>query len=92
MRAACLGSFTDRIKDRSVDACYVRITKEQTVDEKRRLVSAAKIIFNEIAEANPELTRDEVKLLMLRERINAAKQIGQWKDRWVMHPLPTISE
>lgn len=92
MRAACLGSFANRIKDRSVDAFYVRITKDQTVDEKRKLINQSQKVFDKIASKNPALTKNEVKLLMLKNEIHAAKQIGQWKDRWVMHPLPTMSE
>lgn len=92
MRAACLGSFANRIKDRSVDAFYVKITKDQTVDEKRRLVNHSRKIFDETAAQHPELTENQVKLLMLKNGILAARQIGQWKDRWVMHPLPTLSE
>ena len=39
MRAACLGAFAGRIKDRSVDALFVRISKELTIDQKRALVA-----------------------------------------------------
>lgn len=92
MRAACFGAFADRIKARTADAFYVRITKDQTVDEKRKLVAASAKTFKAMQFANPGLTDDEVKLLMLKNGINAAQAIGQWKDRWVMHPLPTISE
>ncbi|MBK7648304.1 MAG: hypothetical protein IPJ12_14380 [Betaproteobacteria bacterium] len=35
---------------------------------------------------------DEVKTLMLMDQIRAAREIGKWKDRWVAHPLPTMSE
>lgn len=92
MRAACLGSFANRIKERSVDAFYVRITKDQTVDEKRKLVSQSRKVFDETASQHPGLPENQVKLLMLKNEIHAAKLIGQWKDRWVMHPLPTLSE
>jgi len=92
MRAACLASFASRIKGRSVDAFYVKITKDQTVDEKRKLVNHSRKLFDEIASQNPDLTESEVQLLMLKNEIRSSKQIGQWKDRWVMHPLPTLSE
>ena len=74
------------------DAFYVKITKDQTVDEKRRLVNHSRKIFDETAAQHSGLTENQVKLLMLKNGIFAAKQIGQWKDRWVMHPLPTLSE
>lgn len=91
-RAGCFGAFANRIKARTADAFYVRITKDQTVDEKRKLVAASKKTFNAMKSANAGLSDDEVRLLMLKNGINAAQAIGQWKDRWVMYPLPTISE
>lgn len=92
MRAACLGAFADRIVKRDCDAFYVRIAKEFTVDEKRRRLRDAKAAFASEAAKHPSLTENEVKLLLLKARIAAAQSIGQWKDRWVMHPLPSMSE
>jgi len=92
IRGACFGAFADRIKERTVDAFYVRITKEQTVDVKRSLVLAASEKFKQVQKSNPNLSHDEVKLLMLKQEIAAARKIGKWKDRWVMHPHPTVSE
>jgi len=37
LRAACLSAFHDEIQGRTADAFYVRITKNMTVDEKRRM-------------------------------------------------------
>lgn len=92
MRAACLGAFADRIKARDCDAFYVRIAKEQTVDEKRRLLRDAEAEFARLAKRFPGRTEHEIKLELLKERIAQAKTIGQWKDRWVLHPLPSMSE
>lgn len=92
MRAACLGVFAKRIIDRTADAFYVRIAKGQTVDEKRKLVNESKKKFTSFAKSNPDLTENEVKLLMLKSGIQTAKQIGKWHDKWVTHPLPIISE
>ena len=92
MRAACLAAFAHRIKERSVDAFYVSIAKDQTVDQKRQLVNAARDRFKKLALSHPGLKQSGVKLLLLKQEIEAAKSIGQWKDRWVMHPLPTLSE
>ena len=92
MRAACLGSFAQRIKERSVDAFYVRITKDQTVDVKRKLVSDSRKAFQALEKTHPGSSKSEIKLLMLKQEILNARNIGQWKDRWVMHPLPTLSE
>lgn len=92
LRAACLASFHDRIKDRTADAMYVRISKDQTIDEKQKLVAAARKNFRHVASMLPTADENEVRLVLLKKEIRAARSIGQWKDRWVMHPLPTISE
>ncbi len=92
MRSACFSAFANRIKNRSVDAFFVSITKDQTVDEKRKLVNEAEKKFKKVQKANPDLDKDEIKLMLLKNEIQNAKEIGEWKDRWVKHPLPTIYE
>jgi transposase-like protein len=94
MRAACLSAFADRIKEHRCDAFYVRIAKDLTVDEKRNRMKDVKREFAEYAKAYPQIADDEdmVKLMMLKDRIALAQEIGPWKDRWVSHPLPSLSE
>ena len=45
--------------------------------------------FNETKVNDHGLNDDQVKLIMLINGIKAAQEIGPWKDRWVMHRLPT---
>lgn len=92
MRAACLGAFSGRISAREVDAFYVRIAKDLTVDDKRKRMADAKALFDAEASNHPGLSVDEVRLLLLKAGVSHAKSIGQWKDRWVFHPLPSMSE
>lgn len=94
MRAACLSAFRDRIVAGTCDAFYVRIAKDLTVDEKRKRMNDARHEFALYAQAYPEIAGDEdlVKLMMLKDRIATAKEIGPWKDRWVIDPLPSLSE
>ncbi len=91
MRAACLGAWADRVQDRTCDAFYVTIAKERTVDQKRNLIAAA---HEEIAAAMAALncTKQEAVLAVLRYRITAARTFGKWNDRWVFHPVVTMSE
>ena len=35
---------------------------------------------------------DEIKLEMLKEEIKRVSELGKFKDRWVHHPLPSMSE
>lgn len=92
MRAACLGAFADLIKSRACDAFYVRISKDLTVDQKRKLKKLAQDAFDEEMSKHPDLTKNAVKLILLKDGIANARQIGQWKDRWVFHPMPSMSE
>lgn len=92
MRAACLGAFQPQIKDRSCDAFYVRINKSLTVDEKQRALSDSRKLFRAAKAANPELSDVEIKLAMIKDRLHSMAEIGHWKDRWLTHPFPNMSE
>lgn len=89
---ACLSAFQKEVKDKSAEAFYVSIEKLLTVDQKRKLKAEAKKRFDELKENNPTLTDNEVKIEMLKEEILAVQEIGSWKDRWVKHPIPNMSE
>jgi len=91
MRAACLGAWADRVKDRTCDAFYVSIAKDRTVDQKRRLSAESQA---EIKETMSKLgcTRQEAILATLKDRIAKARKFGKWNDRWVFHPMATMSE
>jgi len=92
MRAACLAGFQQEIANRSCDAFYVRISKEMTVDEKRRALSASRKEFRTAQKANPSLTENEVKLMLIKQRVASMAEIGKWKDKWLTHPFPNMSE
>jgi hypothetical protein len=92
MRAAGLAAFQDGIKSRRVDAFYVRIDKMMTVDQKRRLINESNNAIAKAMKENLGLNKREAVLMLLRQRIEQAKLIGKWKDRWVSHPLATMNE
>ena len=92
LRAACLSAFRDEIRGRTADAFYVRISKDMTVDEKRQKYNEAKMLFAQAEVAHPNLKPQEVKLLLIRERLACMTPHGKWQDRWLDHPFPTMSE
>lgn len=92
IRGACLGAFAQEVKNKTAEAFYVKIEKGLTVDEKRRFKAQSKKKFDEIAEANPGMSENDIKIEMLKEAITAVQEIGDWKDRWVQHPLPNMAE
>jgi len=92
IRSACLSAFQPEIAARTAEAFYVRITKDLTVDQKRHLTARSKEVFEGAKAQSPSLSDGGVRLLMLKGEIAKARQFGHWKDRWVRHPLPTMSE
>ena len=92
LRAACLSAFHDEIRGRTADALYVRITKDLTVDEKRHRYNDAKALFEQAKVAHPDMKPQEVKLLLIKERLAAMTPHGKWQDQWLDHPFPTMSE
>ena len=92
MRAACLGAFQQDIKDRRCDAYYVRINKDMTVDKKKQALSHSRQVFSKVRQAHSDLPDSELKLLLIKERMLSMAEIGHWKDRWLTHPFPNMSE
>lgn len=92
IRAACLAAFQDEVTERRADAFFVRLGKELTVDEKRKIVRASRELFAEKRGANPGLTDFEVQVLMMKEQVAASAEFGKWSDRWALHPFPNQAE
>lgn len=92
MRAACLGSFQEEIEDRRCDAFYVRINKDLTIDEKKKALAESRTEFRAAKNKNPGLSDNEIQLQLIKERMSGMAEIGKWKDRWLVHPFPNMSE
>ena len=92
IRAACLSAFVDDIKAKRVDAFFVRIAKEMTVDKKRTLVNQSRAEYEKMQATYFKLTDPEVRQVMMMFEIAKAGKIGKWEDRWAAHPLPDMSE
>ena len=92
IRAACLSAFQKEVSNRACDAFYVRINKDLTVDEKRRVLRESRRLFKDVQASHPDLTENEVKLMLIKQRMANMQEIGKWKDRWLLHPFPSMSE
>jgi transposase-like protein len=92
MRAAFLGAFAERVKQRSADAWFVSVMKDATVTQKESAVSKAKARLAEAYAANQGLPLDAVKLLLMKEEMANPKEIGEFGDAWLSHPVPNMSE
>jgi len=92
IRAACLAAFQSEIASRLCDAFYVRLNKGMTVDEKRIALADSRRFFREAQRINSNLTENEVKLLLIKQSMASMAEIGKWKDSWLLHPFPNMSE
>ena len=92
IRSAFLSAFHSEVTAHEAEGFYVRIAKDLSVDEKRALVHDAKCELQVFQAQHLSFTEREAKLELLKQRIADMSEIGQWKDRWVRHPVPTLSE
>lgn len=92
IRAAALAAFQPRVANRSCDAFYVRIAKDLTIDEKKRALATAREAYRQIKRANPDEEDNAIKLTLIKQRLQSRVEHGHWKDRWLDHPFPNMSE
>jgi hypothetical protein len=92
IRSAILYTFREEIKQRFCEAFYVKIDKGLTVDQKRIVKAEADKRFKAMENQFPSETPHDIQLRILKDEIAKAQQYGKWKDRWVKHPSPTMSE
>jgi transposase-like protein len=92
IRAACLAAFQEDVVMRRVDAFFVRINKDLTVNERRQSIADSRAEFEKARALHPGLKPSEVELLLIQERIKSMQAIGKWKDKWLAHPFPSMSE
>ncbi|MDP2071748.1 hypothetical protein [Methylotenera sp.] len=92
IRAACLSSFWDRIRARTVDAYYVQINKDLTNEAKLKRQSRIREALKRAMAAHPTYTEEEIQLMFIRARMAKMKPIGKWGDMWLRHPFPRMDE
>lgn len=92
LRAAFMAAVPGRIKDKTADAYYVSVAKNQTVDQKRGLVQAALRRLKEFQKDSPGLSDEVLKILLMRQEMARPEIIGQFKDPWVNHPVSDMRE
>lgn len=92
IRAACLAAFSDEILERRCDAFYVRINKDMTVNEKRRMVRKSLKAFEEYQVRYPGIKPYDILLMITVKLLNDLEPLGKWNDRWLSHPFPKMSE
>lgn len=92
IRAAFFGAFAERIKERTADGWYVSVLKDATNFQKERSVQQAKARLKAAAALYPTLSKDDLLIALMREEMGGGKKLGQFDDRWLAHPSPSMSE
>lgn len=92
LRAAFMAAVPERIKNRTADAFYVSVAKEQTVDAKRQLVQKVHRRIKAFKAEYPGLTDEEAEIQLMRQEMLDAVPIGQFKDPWANHPVSDMRE
>jgi transposase-like protein len=95
IRAACLSAFSTEVLEKRCDAFYVRVNKYLTINEKRRLKADAQKEMDKLRDSDPvlaEISDHDLRLIIIKERMQEMVGIGKWNDRWLFCPFPDMSE
>ena len=94
-RAAFLTAYANEVKQGDAHAFFVKYTKWETIDERRRIRDSSRRRLGEFRLAAPgrvNWSRKKLAREMMKEYIAEREKHGKWDDEWVVHPLPTINE
>jgi hypothetical protein len=95
IRAACLSAFVGEVLEKRCDAFYVRVKKDLTINEKRKLKADAQKEMDKLRDSDPvlaEISDHDLRLIIIKERMRELVGIGKWNDRWLLYPFPDMSE
>ena len=103
--AACMGAFSDRVRDRSAEVVQVRIAKELSIDDRRRELSDARKTFAASVAALPKpikskhdgLDEQRAATAVVAEEIRRLREASPEPGRklqrvWVRNPIPDAAE
>jgi hypothetical protein len=95
MLGACLGAFTDRVKNRTADVAVVRIDKGLTVDVRNAAFGKAKSWFSAERKRFPTLSDRQARTALMTEIVAAARKNApdnQLNDLMIGLPFPDMAE
>ena len=94
-RAAFLCAFAEEVKRGEAHGFFVRFTKFQTVDQRRRIMGESRQRRTAFRNTLPEEVRRDpqaVSRAMMQAQFADGATFGKWKDVWYTHPLPAMNE
>ena len=93
MGRAVLASFKQRVLDRTLQACLVKIQKDLTVSKKKLLLSEADNFWESAQKSHPDIKDVELLEMVIRQQLeNKDYQARAVSQRWIEHPLPSMNE
>lgn len=93
IRAACLLSFAQRVRDGSVLAYVVNIDKSLTVEERKAELARVEQEFHRMRHDGTDADDFALVVRLLHERhLAAISQKDAARHPWIAHPLPTMNE
>jgi hypothetical protein len=90
----CMLAYADRVKDGTLDACFIKIDKNLTVNQRKQAIAEAELQLAERRKLMPDLTDTAIiRKVMLRQWITEmADKPGLRNRPWITHPFPTMGE
>lgn len=95
IRAACLSAFFQEVLEKRCDAFYVRINKDLTINQKRRLKAASIKELNDYRSSSAsyaDIKDGYLRHIIIKDRLSDLVDIGDYHDRWLFYPFPDMSE
>jgi len=90
---ACLLTFPERVRDGTLDAFFVRISKGLTVAKARLEMARAESVLAKRRDLAPDKSDGELVRELLAERYALARRThDDPQNRWVAHPYPSVQE
>ncbi|MBV8649920.1 MAG: hypothetical protein JO255_00550 [Alphaproteobacteria bacterium] len=89
---AWMGAFRARVDFGTADAFFVRITKGMTDPERTIEAKRAWERFRSYAKMLPGMKTGELRRRIIIDQFPALREIGNERQRWLVHPLPTKNE
>lgn len=89
----CLLTFSERVREGTLDAYLVRINKDMTVSQRKQALAEAEAELGDLRSKLPHLADSDLVRTILAGRFEDARAQGTPPGRvWIRHPFPTMSE
>lgn len=97
IRAACLAAFAEDVRDKRVDAFYVKINKDMSINQKNRAMALGRYELDDFRNSNPhyaDISDQGLRALLFEKKIHDDDSftVATFKDKWYLYPAPMKNE